>query len=56
MDEIAQNVGNETDPKLENLLNLSLDTSPEERSRSSELETGCNAGRIAEIRGFKDRV
>lgn len=29
-----------TNQKLENLLNLSLDTSPEERSRSSELETG----------------
>ena len=28
--------------KLENLLNLSLDTSAEERSRSSELETGYN--------------
>ena len=28
--------------KLENLLNLSLDTTAEERSRSSELETGYN--------------
>lgn len=28
--------------KLENLLNLSLDTSAEERSRSAELETGYN--------------
>ena len=30
------------DQKLENLLNLSLDTTAEERSRSSELETGYN--------------
>lgn len=29
-----------TNQKLENLLNLSLDTTPAERSRSSELETG----------------
>lgn len=28
--------------KLENLLNLSLDTTAEERSRSAELETGYN--------------
>ena len=30
------------DQKLENLLNLALDTNAEERSRSSELETGFN--------------
>ena len=29
-----------TNKKLENLLNLSLDVSPDERSRSQELETG----------------
>ena len=28
--------------KLENLLNLSLDTTAKERSRSAELETGYN--------------
>ena len=31
------------DQKLENLLNLALDTNAEERSRSSELETGFNS-------------
>ena len=31
-----------TNQKLENLLNLSLDTTAEERSRSAELETGYN--------------
>ena len=29
--------------KLENLLNLSLDTTAKERSRSAELDTGDNA-------------
>lgn len=40
MDEIAQNVGNETDPKLENLLNLALDATQEELRKSGDLKTG----------------
>lgn len=30
--------------KMENLLNLALDVSPQERARSQELETGYNPG------------
>ena len=40
MDEITQNVGNETDPKLENLLNLALDATQEELRKSGDLKTG----------------
>lgn len=43
MDEISENTRNSTDPKIENLLNLALDTTQMERQKSKELETGYNA-------------
>lgn len=40
MDEITRSVGNENDPKLENLLNLALDATSEELQKSDELKAG----------------
>ena len=38
----VEKMGTSTNQKLENILNLSLDVTPEERARSQELETGYN--------------
>ena len=38
----VEKTGTSTNQKLENILNLSLDVTPEERARSQELETGYN--------------